>query len=364
MEVLNLNNEFFTHVENEELNKLDQLLIEVKIDLREALTPPPVCWQLVDENGEAATIGTLGNFSLVIGKAKSRKSFLMCLAVSAAVKNGLLLNRFRGTLPSNQNEVLYFDTEQGKYHVQKAAKRICRLIQIEEPTNLTVYGLRRYAPDVRLALIEHALYSNERIGFVVIDGIKDLVKSINDEAEATTIASKLLKWTEERNIHIVTVLHQNKADNNARGHLGSELTNKAETVLSVAKSPENKDISIVEAEYCRDKEPEPFAFEIDDEGLPVLSMDWQMKTIKKTSKIGVDELTTEQLEGLLSKSFFKESELSYTELKIQIKLAFKARMGRDIGENKTKEIITHCRNEGLVIQLSPKGKYRRNLNDE
>ena len=68
------------------------------------------------------------------------------------------------------------------------------------------------------------------------------------------IASKLLKWTEEKNIHVVTVLHQNKNDGNARGHLGSELVNKAETVLSVTKDSKEKDISIVEAEYCRNKE--------------------------------------------------------------------------------------------------------------
>jgi hypothetical protein len=32
-------------------------------------------------------------------------------------------------------------------------------------------------------------------------------------------------------IHIHTILHQNKADENARGHIGTELNNKAETVL-------------------------------------------------------------------------------------------------------------------------------------
>ncbi|MCU9931164.1 mobilization protein, partial [Escherichia coli] len=76
---------------------------------------------------------------------------------------------------------------------------------------------------------------------------------------ATMIVSKLMKWSEEKNILIVTVLHQNKGDNNARGHIGTELNNKAETVLSVSKSSDNEMVSIVQAEMCRNLEPESFA---------------------------------------------------------------------------------------------------------
>jgi hypothetical protein len=360
-----LNDSFFTHIDGDESNPngLDKLLNDVKIDPNEELSPPPVCWQIINENGETSTIGTLGNFSLVIGKAKSRKSFFICLAVSATTKNGLVLNRFKGTLKASKCDVLYFDTEQGKYHVQKAVKRVCSLIGDSNPENLQAYGLRKFPPSQRLQLIEHAIYSNDNVGFVVIDGIKDLINSINDEAEATMISSKLLKWTEERNIHIVTVLHQNKGDNNARGHIGSELVNKSETVLSVSKSPENKDISIVEAEYCRDKEPEPFGFEINEFGMPQLSENWQIKTTKKASTIGVDEMMPDQIYALLIQSFAKVEELGYSELVIQMKLAFKSRLKKTIGENKAKEIITYCKNEGWLIQETAKGKYKRGAFD-
>ena len=67
-------------------------------------------------------------------------------------------------------------------------------------TDLTVYGLRSLKPSERLEIIEHAIYNTDNLGVVVIDGIKDLVTSINDESEATMIASKLLKWTEELGI--------------------------------------------------------------------------------------------------------------------------------------------------------------------
>lgn len=358
---IKLNDKFFTHIEVEEksTNHIDLMLNDAKINPSDEISPPPVCWEIVNENGDTSTIGTLGNISLIIGKAKSRKSFFICLSVSATTKNGLLLNRFRGTLNPFKSDVLYFDTEQGRYHVQKAVKRVCSLVDNVNPETLHTYGLRKYSPSQRLAMIEHAIYSNDHVGFVVIDGIRDLINSINDEAEATMISSKLLKWSEERNIHIVCVLHQNKGDNNARGHLGTELVNKAETVLSVSKSPENKNISIVEAEYCRGKEPEPFGFEINEIGLPMLSDNWQVKTTKKTSTIGLDEIPPEQIYSLLTLCFSKAKDLGYSELVIQMKLAFKSKMKKTIGDNKAKEIITHCKNEGWLIQTSVKSKYEK-----
>jgi Trp operon repressor len=68
------------------------------------------------------------------------------------------------------------------------------------------------------------------------------------------------------NCGIITVIHTNKADNNARGHLGSELYNKAETVLQVA----NKDgTASVKPHHSRNIEIEPFSFRVVD-GLPTL----------------------------------------------------------------------------------------------
>lgn len=47
------------------------------------------------------------------------------------------------------------------------------------------------------------------------------------------------------NIHIHTVLHLNKSDDNTRGHIGTELNNKAETVMKIIKSELNPEVSEV-----------------------------------------------------------------------------------------------------------------------
>jgi hypothetical protein len=338
-------------------NKLKSTLERLRIDPLEEIQPPQTAWSIWNETTLTHDIlGTLGNFSAIIGKAKSRKSFFINIAVSSAISQDLVLGKFKSNLTPEKRNVLYFDTEQSKYHVQLALKRICQQVNILQPDNLEVFGLRSKAPQERLELIEYAIYNKENLGFVVIDGIKDLITSINDEEQATMIVSKLLKWTEERNIHVLTVLHQNKSDNNARGHIGTELVNKAETVLSVSKAEENKDISIVEPQQCRNKEPEVFAFEIID-NLPCIAEDFQIRTETRKNKADILEIEDYKKYQILQEVYTKGTAFSYGELKVQVKLAFKKLFSKDLGMNRTIDLITDCKNRNWLIQEKNKAPY-------
>lgn len=249
---------------------LSSILASCQVDPTKEITAPPVILEIRNNDGKSSPAFTLGNFSLLIGKAKSRKTFLETAIVAAAVSGDYMLDRIYGTLPTEKNTVLLFDTEQSEYHLNRTVRRACRLVNDQDPENFKAFGLRKFKPSERLQIIEFALYTIPNIGFVAIDGLRDLLtRGINDEEEATEITSKLLRWTAELNIHILLVLHQNKGDLNARGHVGTEAVNKAETVISVSLS-NCKEISIVEAEFTRDMPFEPFAFTIDEEsGLPV-----------------------------------------------------------------------------------------------
>jgi hypothetical protein len=327
------------------------------IDVLEEIPPPQTAWGLKNIKDEAVSIlGTLGNFSLIIGKAKAKKSFFVNIAVSCALSNEPILNRFIGGLPDNQKEVCFFDTEQGKYHVQLAVRRICRQLGVQRPPNLSTYHLRSLTPSQRLLLIEEEIYSNDKIGIVVIDGIKDLITSINDEAEATMIASKLLKWTEERNIHIITVLHQNKGNEQARGHIGTELINKAETVLSITKEESNPDVSTMVAEMCRNREPEPFSFEIDPDGLPIEAVGFEPIDSRKEKGADIHKIENYKLYQLLTESFSKEAEINYSELVRKIKIAYSNQMTGSIGDNKAKDIISKCKDNNWLNQSEKRHK--------
>ena len=221
---------------------------------------------------QGSVIGTLGNFSASIGKAKSKKTFNVSAIVAASLKNGTVL-RYVAELPENKRKVLYVDTEQSHYHCLKVMKRILRLAGLPDDRDnehLEFLALRKYTPEQRIRIVEQAIYNTPDIGLVIIDGIRDMVYDINSPGESTRIISKLMQWTDDRQIHIHTILHQNKGDENARGHIGTELNNKAETVLLVEKDKSNGDISNVSAMHIRAMDFEPFAFRINDNALPEL----------------------------------------------------------------------------------------------
>lgn len=331
---------------------LNLKLSQYEIKATDIIPAPEVALKI-----ENAIIGTLGNILSIIGKAKSRKSFFIGMAVSASVAKDNVISVLTNELPATQRNVLYFDTEQGKWHVQTALKRICKIVGVQTPTNLKTYGLRALNPIERTELIEFAIYNTPGLGIVFIDGIKDLITSINDEEQATMIVSKLMKWSEEKNILIVTVLHQNKGDNNARGHIGTELNNKAETVLSVSKSADNEMVSIVSAEMCRNIEPESFAFEIDQHGIPYVS-DYAIdnKPIKKLSK---KELYDLYKSDIVIDVFASTSDLGigYGQLLDHFKRGYLNKAGETIGEAYAKDYIKDLIETSYVLKSQEDNKY-------
>ena len=345
---------------NKSTNELSKKLESCRIDILEIIPPPEIAWEIKDDDsGEFNILGTHGNFSLVKGKAKSKKSFFINMAIAAAVGKGLLQNKLRSLLKDGFNQVLYFDTEQSKYHVQRAVKRICTQIDVDIPNNLNTYGLRKSSPSERLKLAEYAIENTPSLGFVVIDGIRDLITSINDEAEASNIASKLLKWTEEYNIHIVVVLHENPGSDKARGHIGTELMNKAETVIALQVDKYDESTSTVSAGFCRNKAFKPFAFTITDDGLPKILEDYDIEM--KSNKKGFDVLTLNQNDKfiLLQKVFENGEGFQHSELVTQIKIVLdnKYKGTRGKGQSKIKQLITESKNNGWLIQDGSRQPY-------
>lgn len=333
---------------------IDSRIISAKLDFSEEIELPPVCLSVKSEQ-EEIPIGTLGNFTLITGKAKSRKTFTQSLFIGAMIKGEH--QKLKGYLSSSQKRIIYFDTEQSRYHVQLVYRRIAMLTNCNPPENLEVFCLRPFPPRERIEIIDNVINSSQDLAVVIIDGARDLVNSINDETESTEVSTHFMKWTEQKNIHLITVLHQNKGDNNARGHLGTELINKAETTLSVRIDPANKDISIVEAEFTRGICPDPFAFRIDENGLPQIIGNWEASSLAPDKK-RKDPATIIQLEHeeFLDSTFQNNKIIAPKELLNAIKTQF------EIGDNKAKEFRIYYLNINVIKRLgsenSPNGKYK------
>ena len=103
---------------------------------------------------------------------------------------------------------------------------------------------------------------------VVIDGVADLQRNTNDLEESDALVDELMKLSTQAQTHIISVLHTNPGSDKARGHLGSSLQRKCESVLFVHRVG---DCTIVEPQFCRNEPFERFAFTVSEEGIPRLA---------------------------------------------------------------------------------------------
>ena len=296
------------------------------------------------------TIATFGNFSASTGKAKSKKTFNISAMVAAAITNSTVLN-YRACLPEGKRNILYFDTEQSKFHCHTVLERIYKLSGLslqEDDPRLMFWGLREYTPKLRIAVIDYALRKYDEVGLVIIDGLRDLMYDINNGKEATDVMTVLMAWTSVYELHIHTVLHLNKNDNNPRGHIGTELENKAETVLIISKNTMNNSVSEVKPMHMRDKEFTTFAFHLDDNKLPVLDSSMSVTVVKPREKSLVS-LDNEVHQEILSKVFEEKPPTKYNELVDVVAQAYEA-AGYKRGMNGIKGLLKLLTSKGIIVK--------------
>ena len=260
--------------------KYMQTVIDLSIDVPE---PVPVL-----KHGEHVLFSR-GNISTIGGKAKSRKTFLIVLFAADFLEN------------SEAGKVLIVDTEMSKAHTYKSARRIHRMMSWDTNQNherLTVLSLREYAPTERAAMFKEAI-EQLRPELVFLDGVRDVVRDFNSVEESTLTVGMLMKLSTEYNCHISSVLHENKGNGQLRGHLGTEVINKSETVLSVTN---NGDTSTVEPLYTRNMPFDAFSFRVNDDALPEYC-DAPVKSAK-----------TDELKRLFDE-IINEEVISYSDLK-------------------------------------------------
>lgn len=325
--------------------ELESYLSKGEIKATDKVTIPPKILFVGD-----CTIATFGNFSASTGKAKSKKTFNISAMVAAAITNTTVLN-YRACLPEGKRKILYFDTEQSKYHCHNVLERIYKLsglsVKKDDP-RLLFWGLREYTPKLRIALIDYALRKHQEVGLVIIDGLRDLMYDINNGKEATDVMTVLMAWTSVYDLHIHTVLHLNKNDNNPRGHIGTELENKAETVLIISKNLQNNSISEVRPMHMRDKEFSTFAFHIDDNKLPVLDNGISVTVVKRREKSLVS-LDNEVHQEILSKAFKNNSPTRYSDLVEMVSRAYED-AGYKRGTNGIKDLLKLLSGKGIIVK--------------
>ncbi len=256
--------------------------LELKISINDKFTEPPplinCCNQLILSRG---------NIGAIIGKPKAFKTFLTSAIVASIESETLNFEADEAV-----KRILVIDTEQSKAHAHKVLKRIYRMCgwnPEKDDDRVAMIALREYSIHERLQAVLTAI-STYFPDVVIIDGIRDLVKDFNSIEESSELIGLLMMLSTNYNCGIICILHQNKADSNARGHLGSELCHKSEVVMQVVN---DKGIATVSPVHCRNREFEEFSFRINHEALPELCE--PPKVCAKTDKL--KELLTKAMFG-------------------------------------------------------------------
>ena len=154
---------------------------------------------------------------------------------------------------------ILYDTEQSEVQLYKNISSILkRGKNATMPQNFKAYCLTSISRKERMQSIVQSMdkfyYQFSGIQMVIIDGIADLVRCANDEAESIGIIDELYRLAGIYKTCIVCVLHFVPNGMKLRGHLGSELQRKAAAILSIERDNEPQ-ISVIKALKVRDGSP-------------------------------------------------------------------------------------------------------------
>jgi len=235
-----------------------------KFDIHAPLTEEEAVLQ-IQVIDRAYKLGNFGQIGVFMGHEKSGKSFVLsCVAAAflSATRECLNFN----IAPLNQ-KILWFDTEQSAFFYQVTQRRIAQLAGISyNAENYAAYHLRSLQPDERVEVIEHYIYNTPDLGVVIIDGYIDLLNDYNDLKESRAMMNRIMRWSDEKKVLIMGVLHLNKGDGKLRGHFGSEFKNKCDFAINVTKT-EGGDYDVTNP-ICRFAQFPLFQFSRDDDGMP------------------------------------------------------------------------------------------------
>lgn len=275
----------FTELDKEAKPESDYASIfkELIVDLKKDLEHPEILISIgQDQKGYSIPVFTAGEISCTVAPSKTKKSFLKSLFTSAYI--GGQYNHYTTHIKGHRTDdcfILDIDTEQGEFYAQRTFRRVERLTGFEYKNYIPV-ATRRLSAYERVKLTDYILRESQyagKIKLVLIDGIADYVEDSNNLVMSNEIAHYLLKWTDELNIHIHTVIHKTFGSDKATGHLGSAVTKKVETIININALKDNQgnitnfNTVKVTCGMARGKMFDPFHLSVNSDGLPFTHTD-------------------------------------------------------------------------------------------
>lgn len=332
------------------LNHLDSLYKEDMSALKSCEldfnNPPPVAQMIISVND--VPLGTQGNLLCITGGEGTGKSNYVAALIAGAVKpeNAEGIDTLGVSIEGNPKgkAVLFYDTEQSEVQLYKNVSTLLRRCGRDTmPEWFKAYCLTGMSRKERLKSIVLSMdkfhYQYGGIHLVVIDGIADLIRCANDEAESIAVVEELYRLAGIYNTCIVTVLHFIPNGLKLRGHLGSELQRKAAAILSIEKDTKPA-VSVVKALKVRDGSP------LD---VPLMQFAWDKEKamhayLGEKPKEEKDRRKEEELVAVARELFSRKRFIGYMELSEELQAAF------EVKERTAKSYIRFMREKEIIVK--------------
>ena len=309
--------------------------------------PPPVAQMVVSVND--VPLGTQGNILCITGGEGTGKSnYVTALIAGAIGQSDNNKDKVMDTLGvsvcenSKRKAILFYDTEQSEVQTYKNITNLLRCCGRETmPEYLKVYCLTGMSRKERLQAIIQSMdkfhYQFRGIHMVVIDGIADLIKCANDEAESIAVVEELYRLTGIYNTCIVTILHFIPSGLKLRGHLGSELQRRAAAILLIEKDTDPS-VSVVKALKVRDGSP------LD---VPIMQFAWDKDAgmhvyLGEKPKEEKEKRKEDELVAVARDIFGRQDFITYVDLAEQIQAIL------DVKERTAKSYIKFMREKEII----------------
>ena len=319
--------EFMTDSDIRELLKVS------RFDLK---NPPPRPEPLILLGDEI--VSTPGNLTIFTGHSKTGKSAVFSALMAGMIQENKLIEvdslGFDVRTNKEKKAVLFVDTEQSRFDWWRHGERTFRRSRMDElPDYFASYFFRQLMPEQRMKALEAALEVEAKkfggIYAIIVDGIADFVEDPNDGG-AFSVVARFETLAIKYDCPVITTIHLNPGEaQKMRGHLGSHLERKSESVFLLQKD-EEKDLITIESKLTRNA------------GISrIIEFGWDSKQgwhvfkgyiNSKPGKKDIGQYTADEMVEALDRIFDEDNELSGGELKESISEVFGFKKNTKVSE--------------------------------
>jgi len=234
----------------------------------------PILWQKENPVFFPKTI------NVIQGKAgvhKSRLAETICAALLKTPESNRDLLHFKTNILTRY-AVCYVDTERNlsdqlPYSLQQIQLKAGYPIE-DHPYGFDYISLLEFGREERFDMLniylEHIRKQFPMHIFIVLDVITDCVFNFNDTKDSMKLIDMMNQSINRYDVTFICLIHENPGSTDkARGHLGTEILNKASTVIQIGfeKDAQNHNTDLLKVAYlkCRSsKKHEPFYVQYSD----------------------------------------------------------------------------------------------------